>query len=150
MVHKRFARDGWLYTQEEFCEWYGTFLGNQYWKEALEFWEFPIRAGDGMEELIEIRFALLSGESACVPLEVSSKARVDALDIRRHLRAHSEKDDLRKLDWDSKLLIPGLPPRVLDFKQDCDIFRLEEVRNTLASTPGVLSLQVIRLPLWED
>ena len=151
MVHKRFARDGWLYTQEEFCDWYGTFRGNQYWKEALGFWEFPIPAGDGMEELIEIRFAHLSGESACVPLEVSSKARVDALDIRRYLRGHSHhEDDMRKLDWHSRLLIPGPPPRVLDFEQDCDIFRLEEVRNTLASTPGVLSLQVIRPPLWED
>ena len=151
MVHKRFARDGWLYTQEEFCDWYGTFRGNQYWKEALGFWEFPIPAGDGVEELIKIRFCLLSGDQVCDALEVSSKARVDALDIRRYLRGHSHhEDDMRKLDWHSKLLIPGPPPRVLDFKQDCDIFRLEEVSNTLASTPGVLSLQVIRQPLWED
>ena len=107
-----------------------------------------IFGGDFGDGRVEFSFCFLSGAKACRNLQVPSKARVSARDIQQHLRANCERDDLHAIDWCSKLVLPGEPFRELDFTHDNDILGLVEVRRILASTPGVVSLHVIREPLW--
>lgn len=151
--HKRFARDGCLYTQEEFFNWYGVQHGQLLWDQAPvalpdSTCDDPASVDMRIDESIVVCFRLLSGAKACKNFEGSSEARVTARDLQQHIREHSARDDLHAIDWHSKLVLPGQPSRELDFAYDRDVLGLVEVRTMLAQTQGVVTLHVIREPLW--
>ena len=93
---------------------------------------------------IAISFVLLSGDKACEDVVISRTRSTSARVIRDHLRRNSREDGIRKLDWESTLLIAG---KILDLGCD-DVFSIEEAKIMLAQNPGCLCLSVVRKPLW--
>ena len=131
----RLAWDEQYYTQDDFLLWYGRERGFEIWEEAGN-------VEDSDE--IAISFVLLSGDKACEDVVVSRSRSTSARVLRDHLRRNSSEDGIRKLDWDSTLLVAG---KILDL--DCgDVFAIEEAKIILAQSPGCLCLSVVRKPLW--
>ena len=137
----RLAWDEQYYTQDDFLLWYGRERGFEIWEEAGN-----IEGSDAqhVDNEIAISFVLLSGDKACkdvvIPRTPSTTARV----LRDHLRRNSREDGIRKLDWESTLLIAG---KILELGCD-DVFSIEEAKIMLAQNPRCLCLSVVRKPLW--
>ena len=71
-------------------------------------------------------------DKACEDVMVSRSLSTPARVLRDHLRRKSRKDGLRKLDWESTLLIAG---KILDL--GCgNVFAIEEAKIMLAQSPG--------------
>ena len=65
-VHKRFARDGCLYTQEEFFNWYGVRSARLFWDQAHvarldSTYDYAVSAGDFEDGSVVFSFCFLSG-----------------------------------------------------------------------------------------
>ena len=137
----RLAWDEHYYTQDDFLLWYGRERGFEIWEEAGNVEDSDAQHVD---HEIAISFVLLSGEKACKDVVVSRSRSTSARILRDHLRCNSSDDGIRKLDWDSTLLMAG---KILDI--DCgDVFAIEEAKIILAQSPGCLCLSVVRKPLW--
>ena len=137
----RLAWDEQYYTQDDFLLWYGRERGFEIWEEAGN-----VKDSDAqhVDHEIAISFVLLSGDKACEDVVVSRSRSTSARILRDHLRCNSSDDGIRKLDWDSTLLMAG---KILDL--DCgDVFAIEEAKIILAQSPGCLCLSVVRKPLW--
>ena len=137
----RLPWDEQYYTQDDFLLWYGRERRLEIWDEAGN-----IEGSDAQHvgNEIAISFVLLSGDKACEDVVVSRTRSTTARFIRDHLRRNSREDGIRKLDWESTLLIAG---KILDLGCD-DIFSFKEAKTVLAQNPGCLCLSVVRKPLW--
>ena len=124
----RLAWDEQYYTQDDFLLWYGRERGFEIWEEAGN-----IEGSDAqhVDNEIAISFVLLSGDKACEDVVISRTRSTTARVIRDHLRRNSREDRIRKLDWDSTLLIAG---KILDLGYD-DVFSIEEAKIMLAQNP---------------
>ena len=139
----RLAWDGRCYTKEEFVDWYGVDSGIALWNDA------------GADTVV-ISFKLMSGDTACQDMVTRRALGTTARNVRDHLRKYSSEDGIRKLDYDSdllisgKLLFQGLGDTRSKEKQGCiEVLALEEAKAMLAATPSCLLVNVIRKPLWE-
>ena len=135
------ACDEQHYNQDDFLLWYGRVRGFEIWEEAGN-----VEDSDGqhVDNEIAISFVLLSGDKACEDVVISRTRSTTARVIRDHLRRNSREDGIRKLDWESTLLIAG---KILDLGCD-DVLSIEEAKIMLAQNPGCLCLSVVRKPLW--
>ena len=141
MRWQRLCWDEQYYTQDDFLLWYGRERGLEIWEEAGNVEDSDAQHVD---HEIAISFVLLSGDKACKDVVVSRSRSTSARILRDHLRCNSSDDGIRKLDWDSTLLMAG---KILDL--DCgDVFAIEEAEIILAQSPGCLCLSVVRKPLW--
>ena len=138
----RLAWDEQYYTQDDFLLWYGRERGFEIWEEAGN-----IEGSDAqhVDNEIAISFVLLSGDKACEDLVISRTLSTTARVLRDHLRRNSHEDEVRKLDWNSMLLIAD---KIIDLGCD-DVFAIEEAKKMLAQSRGCLYVSVVRKPLWE-
>ena len=137
----RLAWDEQYYTQGDFLLWYGRVRGFEIWEEAGNVEDSDTQHVDNE---IAISFILLSGDKACEDVVVSRSLSTPARVLRDHLRRKSREDGIRKLDWESTLLIAG---KILDL--GCgDVLAIEDAKIMLAQSPGCLCLSVVRKPLW--
>lgn len=139
----RLAWNGRCYTKEEFVSWYGLERGLDFWDEA------------GADTIV-ISFMLMNGDKACQDLVSRHTLGATARKVRAHLRTYSSEDGIRKLDYNSEILIGGkiLVHEFADVgckrNPGCtNVFAFEEAKALLAATPGCLRITVIRKPLWE-
>ena len=137
----RLAWDEQYYTQDDFLLRYGRVRGFEIWEEAGN-----VKDNDAqqVDNEIAISFILPSGDKACEDVVVSRRLSTPARVLRDHLRRKSREDGIRKLDWESTLLIAG---KILDLGHD-DVFAIEEAKIMLAQNHGCLYLSVVRKPLW--
>ena len=137
----RLAWDEQYYTQDDFLLWYGRERGFEIWEEAGN-----IEGSDAqhVDNEIAISFVLLSGDKACEDVVISRTLSTTARVLRDHLRRNSCEDGIRKLDWDSTLLIAG---KILDLGCD-DVLSIEEAKIMLAQNPRCLCVSMVRKPLW--
>ena len=129
----RLAWDGRRYTKEEFVSWYGLERGLDLWDEA------------GADTVV-ISFMLMNGNTACQDMVSRHILGTTARNVKDHLRMYSAEDGIRKLDYDSDMLIGSkiLVYRIADASCCTDVFALEEAKAMLAATPNCLRITVIR------
>ena len=131
----RLAWKGRCYTKDDFVSWYGLERGLDLWDEA------------GADTIV-ISFMLMTGNTACQDMVSRHTLGTTARNVKDHLRTYSSEDGIRKLDYDSDLLIgsKNLDYRIADVG---DVFALEEAKAMLAATRNCLRITVIRKQLWE-
>ena len=129
--------------KKSFVDWYGVERGIDVWNEAGA-------------DTVFISCVLMAGNTACQDMVTRRALGTTARSVRDHLRTYSSEDGIRKLDYDSDLLIGGTL-LFQDLGDTCskldqgrtEVFALEDAKAMLVATPRSLRISVIRKPLWK-
>ena len=134
----RVAWNGRCCTKKEFVSWYGLERGLDLWDAA------------GADTIV-ISSMLMNGNTACQDMVSRHTLGTTARHVKDHLRTYGSEDGIRKVDYDSDVLIgrTNLFYKFADVgckrNQGCtNVFALEEVKAMFAATRNCLRITVIR------